>query len=152
MNNDAQFRLNEIIFCNLFKHLLKKNRNPVKVYNMLEVMASVVDGNIIILNSVINIILNNDRRYMPTKKEYVAALRECGVPVRRTLAKAGMSFSTYYKWKDEEMVIKPRFTPAQYTEMMKILNLFSDLYEKLEGFDGHSVYESDADDVPAGME
>ena len=70
MNNDAQFRLNEIIFCNLFKHLLKKNRNPVKVYNMLEVMASVVDGNLIILNSVINIILNNDRRYMPTKKEY----------------------------------------------------------------------------------
>lgn len=152
MNNDAQFRLNEIIFCNLFQHLLKKNRNPVKVYNMLEVMASVVDGNLIILNSVINIVLNNDRRYMPTKKEYVAALRVCGVPVRHTLAKAGMSFSTYYKWKDEEIVLKPRFTPAQYNEMMKILNLFSDLYEKLEGFDGDSIYESDTDYVSAGME
>ena len=44
MTREEQIRLNEIIFCNLFKRLLKQNNNPSKVYDFMTALAGVVDA------------------------------------------------------------------------------------------------------------
>lgn len=133
MTKEEQMRLNEIIFCNLFKKLLKTNKNPIKVYDFLTALAEVVGANVLILNNVLTIILNNDKQYIASKKEYVYLLRKSNLPVRQIVTVAHISFSTYYSKKQEELHIEPKFSPIQYIEMMKILKFFDETRASLEG-------------------
>ena len=71
MTREEQIRLNEIIFCNLFRRLLKQNNNPIKVYDFMTALAGVVNASVPVLNNVLTIILNNDKHYIATKREYV---------------------------------------------------------------------------------
>ena len=132
MSQNEIIRLNEIIFCRLFKQLLTTNTNPIKVYTFVESVANLVNGNITILNSVIAIILSNDRRYMPTKQEFMYLLRKADIPVRRACKLAGLSQTTYYSMA-KEMCIQPKFTPIQYEEMLRILKTFDKIGVALEG-------------------
>ena len=135
MTKEEQKRLNEIIFCNLFKQLLKQNKNPIKIYDFLTSLAEVVGANSLVLNSVLTIILNNDPHYMPTKREYVCLLRKSDIPVRQVIPLAHISYSTYYEKGILDMHIEPRFDPIQYAEMMKILKFFIEVNSKMEGGD-----------------
>lgn len=135
MNREEKIRLNEIIFCNLFKRLLKQNRNPIKVYDFITALAGVVNASVPVLNNILTIILNNDKRYMPTKKEYVCLLRKSDIPVRQVIALAHISYSTYYDPKILDIYIEPRFDPIQYGEMMKILKFFVVTKDSMEGGD-----------------
>lgn len=133
MTKEEQIRLNEIIFCNLFKSLLKTNSNPIKVYDFMNALAEVIGANTLVLNNVLTIILNNDKHYMATKREYVCLLRKSDVPVRQVVAMAHISFSTYYDDSVLDMHIEPRFDPIQYAEMMKILKFFDSTRTSIEG-------------------
>ena len=133
MTKEEQIRLNEIIFCNLFKGLLKTNPNPIKVYDFLTSLAEVVGANTLVLNNVLTIILNNDRQYMPTKREYVYLLRKSDVSVRQVVSLAHISFSTYYDNSILDIHTEPKFDPIQYAEMMKILKFFEDIHVTMEG-------------------
>ena len=135
MTREEKIRLNEIIFCNLFKRLLKQNSNPIKVYDFMTALAGVVNASVPVLNNVLTIILNNDKHYMATKKEYVYLLRKSDVSVRQVVALAHISLSTYYDPKLLEIKIEPRFDPIQYAEMMKILKFFIITKASMEGGD-----------------
>ena len=135
MTKEEQKRLNEIIFCNLFKQLLKQNKNPIKIYDFLTSLAEVVGANSLVLNSVLTVILNNDPHYMPTKREYVCLLRKSDIPVRQVIPMAHISYRTKKKKGILDMYIEPRFDPIQYAEMMKILKFFTVTYESLQGGD-----------------
>ena len=135
MTNEEQIRLNEIIFCNLFKRLLKQNSNPIKVYDFMTALAEIVNASVPVLNNVLTIILNNDKHYMATKKEYICLLRKSDIPVRQVVALAHISLSTYYDKKILDMKIEPRFDPIQYAEMMKVLKFFVTTEEGLQGGD-----------------
>lgn len=133
MTNDEQIRLNEIIFCKLFQQLLRQHVNPIKVYDLITAVAAVTDANMPILNSVLSVILNNDRQYIPTKREYAYLLKKSSVPVRRVCKLAGISPNTYYSATTDDLYTEPRFTPIQYAEMMKILKFFNQTYQDMEG-------------------
>ena len=133
MDNTEQIRLNEIIFCNLFKKLLKEYSNPIRVYDLIEAMAKLVDANVLVLNSVLNIILSNDEQYLPTKREYMILLKKANIPVRKACKLANMSQSTYYSMSEAEYYIQPKFSQAQYEEMLKILAAFDNIHENMEG-------------------
>jgi hypothetical protein len=134
MTNEEKIRLNEIIFCNLFKSLLKTNTNPIKVYDFITALADVIGANKLILNNVLTIILNNDKHYMATKKEYIYLLRKSNVPVRQIVAMTHISMTTYYdERKFFEMHIEPKFDPIQYAEMLKVLMFFNDTKTSIEG-------------------
>ena len=133
MTDKEQIRLNEIIFCKLFQQLLKQHVNPIKVYDLITAVAAVTDANILVLNNVISIILNNDRQYVPTKREYAHLLKKSSVPVRRACKLAGISPNTYYSATTDDIYTEPRFTPIQYVEMMKILKFFNQAYQDMEG-------------------
>ena len=132
MTREERMRFNEIIFCNLFKTLLKANTNPIKVYDYLTALADVIGANTVVLNNILTIILNNDKHYMATKREYVYLLRKSEIPVRQIVVMAHISFSTYYSNKPTEMHIEPKFDPIQYAEMMKILKFFDSAREIIE--------------------
>ena len=133
MTVEEKMRLNEIIFCNLFKDLLKKNKNPIKVIDFISAFADVIGANKLVLNNVITIILNNDKRYIATKREYIHLLRKSNIPVRQIVKKAHVSYSTYYDNSILDMHIEPKFDSIQYAEMMKILKFFVDTLDVLEG-------------------
>lgn len=133
MTDSEQIRLNEIIFCKLFQQLLKQHVNPIKVYDLITAAAAVTNANDVILNSVIVAILNNDRRYMPTKREYAFLLKKSSVPVRKVCKLAGISPNTYYSDATDDLYVEPKFTTPQYIEMMKILNFFKTAYQGMEG-------------------
>jgi hypothetical protein len=133
MSQNEQTRLNEIIFCKLFQQLLKQHVNPIKVYDLIAAVAAVTDANILVLNSVMTTILNNDRQYMFTKQEYAYLLKQSSVSVRRTCKLAGISPNTYYAISPNDLHTEPRFTPIQYAEMMKILQFFNNAYQNMEG-------------------
>lgn len=133
MTKDEQIRLNEVIFCTLFQRLLKQNVNPIKVYDLLTSIARVAGINEVILNSVITILLNNDRRYVPAKGEYLHLMRKSLVPVRRICQILHISQTTYYSKKYRDMQCYPRFDPLQYQEMMKVLMFFRNMYDDMEG-------------------
>lgn len=135
MTKNEQIRLNEIIFCNLFKRLLKQNSNPIKVYDFLTALAGVVDASVPVLNNVLTIILNNDKHYMPSRKEYICLLRKSDIPSRTVVQIAHCSWSTYYSKGILDMKIEPRFDPIQYAEIMKVLKFFTVTYESLQGGD-----------------
>lgn len=133
MTNSEKMRLNEIIFCNLFKSLLQLNKNPIKVYNYIEALSEVIGANTLVLNNILTIILNNDKRYMPTKKEYLWLMRKSNIPVRDVIARLHISFSTYYDPALKDMYIEPKFDAIQYAEMMKILKFYIDTNKTIEG-------------------
>ena len=133
MNTEEKKRLNEIIFCNLFKKLIQMNTNPIKVYDFLTSLADVIGANKLVLNNILTIILNNDKQYVATKREYVYLLRKSNVPVRQVVEMAHISFSTYYDNKILDMHIEPKFDAIQYAEMMKILKFFNDTRSIIEG-------------------
>lgn len=133
MTAAEQIRLNEIIFCKLFQQLLKQHVNPIKVYDLISAVAAVTDANMLVLNNVINTILNNDRQYMYTKREYAYLLKKSDVSVRRTCKLAGISPNTYYSAATDDLHTEPRFTPIQYAEMMKVLQFFNKAYSDMEG-------------------
>lgn len=133
MNKQEEIRLNEIIFCKLFQRLLKQHVNPIKVYDLITAVAAVTEANILVLNSVMTIILNNDRQYMPTKQEYAYLLKKSTVPVRRVCKLVGISPNTYYDKCIDDIYIESKFTPIQYTEMLKILKFFKTAYTNMEG-------------------
>lgn len=135
MTREEQIRLNEIIFCNLFKRLLKQNSNPIKVYDFMTALAGVVNASVPVLNNVLTIILNNDKHYMPSRREYISLLRRSDIPVRQVVARAHTSLSTYYDPSILEIPITPRFDPIQYAEMMKVLKFFVTTEESLQGGD-----------------
>ena len=135
MTREEQIRLNEIIFCNLFKRLLKQNNNPIKVYDFMTALAGVVGASVPVLNNVLTTILNNDKHYIATKREYVCLLRKSNIPVRQVIAQAHISLSTYYDPKILDIHIEPRFDPIQYAEMMKVLKFFVTTEESLQGGD-----------------
>ena len=133
MTLEEKIRLNEIIFCNLFKTLLKTNKNPIKVYDFMTALAEVIGANTLILNNVLTIILNNDKRYIASKKEYVYLLRKSDVPVRQVVAMAHISFSTYYDDAILDMHVEPKFDAIQYAEMLKVLKFFDSTRTSIEG-------------------
>lgn len=133
MTKEEQMRLNEVIFCNLFKKLLIKNSNPIKVYDFVAATAEVIGANVVVLNSVLTIILNNDKRYMASKKEYIQLLKRSDLPVRQVVQMAHISFSTYYDKSQADLHIVPKFDPIQYAEMMKVLKFFDETRTSLEG-------------------
>lgn len=133
MKPEHQIRLNEIIFCKLFQQLLKDNTNPIKVYDLIEAVANLVGANVTILNSVLTIILSNDRRYLPTKKEFAYLLRLSNMPVRNVCKLAGISQTTYYAMSENDMHIEPKFTPIQYEQILKIMRAFKSFAISLEG-------------------
>ena len=132
MTQQEKMRLNEIIFCNLFKGLLKKANNPVKIYDFIAALAGVIDANLIVLNNVLTIILNNDKQYMPTKKEMLYLLKKSDVPARQIVRMIHISFTTYYA-KRPDMLIETKFDPIQYAEMVKVLQFFTSIIPILEG-------------------
>jgi hypothetical protein len=133
MTKEEKMRLNEIIFCNLFKKLLIKNSNPIKVYDFMTATAEVIGANVLVLNSVLTIILNNDKQYMASKKEYIQLLKKSNMPVRQVVQTAHISFSTYYDKTQAPLHIVPKFDPIQYAEMMKVLKFFDETRTALEG-------------------
>lgn len=133
MTQQEKMRLNEIIFCNLFKALLKKNSNPVKVYDFITALAEVLGASTIVLNNILTTILNNDKRYIPTKQEYIFLLKKAGMSVRQITKLAHISFTTYYHKKIPDMHIEAKFDPIQYAEMMKVLKFFVSTIPILEG-------------------
>lgn len=135
MTKEEQMRLNEIIFCNLFKRLLKQNNNPIKVYDFITALSNVVGASVPVMNNVLTIILNNDQHYMASRKEYICLLRKSDIPARRAVELAHTSWSTYYAKGLLDMKIEPRFDPIQYANMMKILKFFTVSYESLQGGD-----------------
>lgn len=126
-------RMNEIIFCNIFKKFLRMNKNPIKTYDFIVVLADMIGANKTTLNSIITAIFNNDQHYLPTKQEYVYLMRKAEIPVRQIVKKAHISYSTYYSKSTVEMHIEPKFDPIQYAEMMKVLMFFNDTYKDIEG-------------------
>ena len=135
MTTKEKMRLNEIIFCNFFKSLLETNKNPIKVYDFINALAEVIGANTLVLNNVLTIILNNDKRYMATKREYVCLLRKSDLSVRQVIEMTHISFSTYYDKRLLDMHIEPKFDTIQYAEMMKILKFFVKTTEIFEGGD-----------------
>lgn len=135
MTAKEKIRLNEIIFCNFFKGLLEANKNPIKVYDFINALAEVIGANTLVLNNVLTIILNNDKRYMATKREYVCLLRKSDLPVRQVIDITHISFSTYYDKRLLDMRIEPKFDAIQYAEMLKILKFFVATTEIFEGGD-----------------
>lgn len=133
MTIKEKMRLNEIIFCNLFKSLLQLNKNPIKVYDYISALAGVIGANTLVVNNILTIILNNDKRYMPSKKEYLCLMRRSSIPVRDIIARLHISFSTYYAHDLKDMHIEPKFDAIQYAEMMKILKFYIDTYNTIEG-------------------
>ena len=133
MKHEEQIRLNEIIFCKLFKQLLKQHVNPIKVYDLITAVAAVTDANLVILNSVMTTILNNDRQYAYTKQEYAYLLKRSSVPVRHTCQLAGISPNTYYSKAITDIHVVPKYSPLQYEEMLKVLRFFNKAYNDMEG-------------------
>lgn len=133
MTNNEKMRLNEIIFCNLFKSLLQLNKNPIKVYDYISSLSEVIGANTLVLNNILTIILNNDKRYMPTKKEYLCLMRRSAIPVRDIISRLHISFSTYYDPALKDMYIEPKFDAIQYAEMMKILKFYIETNKTIEG-------------------
>ena len=133
MTHQEKVRLNEIIFCNLFKDLLKRNKNPIKVYDFITSLAEVIGGNVLVVNNILTIILNNDLHYMATKQEYVYLLKKVGIPIRKIVKVAHVSYSTMYDKNQPEIHIEPKFDPIQYAEMMKILKFFDSTRYSLDG-------------------
>jgi hypothetical protein len=133
MTENEQIRLNEIIFCKLFQKLLKENVNPIKVYDLIEAVAILVGANVTVLNSVIGIILSNDRRYMPHRREHMYLLKKSNVPVRKVCKLAGISPNTYYAPTTDDIHIEPKFTPVQYDAMLKVMRFFKHAYDGMEG-------------------
>jgi len=133
MTVKEKMRLNEIIFCNLFKKLLQLHKNPIKVYDYISALAEVIGANKLVVNNILTIILNNDKRYMPSKQEYLCLMRRSSIPVREIVSKLHISFSTYYDSNLKDMYIEPKFDAIQYAEMMKILKFYIDTYNTIEG-------------------
>lgn len=133
MLEEERVRLHEVVFWNFIIALMKKNSNPIRIYDFIECMAQFSGCNVTVLNSVISVILANDRRYMPIRYEYVYLLIRAGVPVRYICKFSGMSQTTYYKIKDETtLIVKPKFNKEQYREMMKFMKAFINFVEPLE--------------------
>lgn len=133
MLKNEQIRLNEILFCNLFKDLINKNSNPVKVIDFMTSLSEVTGGNRLVMNSIITIIFNNDKRYMATKQEYVYLLRKTNLTVRQIIKLTHVSYSTFYAKDQVEMHIEPKFDEAQYKEMMNVFKFFIDTKEMIDG-------------------
>ena len=85
------------------------------------------------LNNILTTILNNDKHYAPTKKEYVYLLRKSDISAARAVKIAHVSYSTYYDKNLYEGKIEAKFDPIQYAEMMKVLKFFVSTIPILEG-------------------
>lgn len=133
MTEHERIRLYEIVFCNFIIDLMKSNSNPIKIFDYIEAMCGLIDGNKTIANSVLQTIFSNDRQYMPTKEEYLYLLVRTNLSVKKACARGHISMSTYYYYKNLDMCVRPRFKPAQYTLIISLvehMQTISDLMER----------------------
>lgn len=123
--SDAErVRLEEITFCNFIAHLFELNLSPPKIYDFVEVICNLSGCDFKLISDAINIIMTQDRRYLPTREEHVILLSNAGVAVRRVTKELGISQRDYYSIvnMEEPPDILPKFRPALYIEMIKFLN------------------------------
>lgn len=123
LSDAERVRLEEIAFCNFIDYLFQKNSNPTKVYGFIEVVCTLSNCNLLIINNVVSICMTQDRRYKCTKEEFIHLLSKSDMPVRRILPYLGISQRDYYKILEQDPPdIQPKFQPKQYIEMIKFLD------------------------------
>lgn len=128
LSDAERVRLDEITFFNFIIHLFKVNSNPTKVYDFVEVICTLAQCDLLIINSVVSICMSHDRRYIPTRNEHIQLLAKSEMPVRRILTYLNISQRDYYNAIAEEPPdILPKFSPKQYIEVIKFLNCLTTL-------------------------
>ena len=128
LSDAERVRLDEITFYNFIEHLFQLSSNPTKVYNFIEAVCVLALCNVTIVNSVVNICMTQDRRYVPTKEEHIHLLAKSDMSVRRIVSYLNISQRDYYKVLAEPPPnIQPKFSPKQYIEIIKFLNCLTNL-------------------------
>jgi hypothetical protein len=122
LSDAEQVRLEEIEFCNFIDYLFRLNSNPTKVYAFIEVVCTLSNCNLPIINGAVSICMTQDRRYKTTKEEFIHLLSKAAMPVRKLIPYVGVSQRDYYKvLRQKPPDIQPKFQPKQYIEMIKFL-------------------------------
>lgn len=134
LTQDEKTRLNEIVFCKVLHRLRKLNRDPTKAYGFIDGIGALANCNMVILNSIINGVYNEDRRYVPSDAEYYYIVLRSDIPVRKACKFLHLSQTTYYEMRATmpSMLIKPRFEPAQYEQVIKFLEMVQTVYNIFE--------------------
>jgi hypothetical protein len=128
LSDAERVRLDEITFYNFIEHLFQLSSNPTKVYSFIEAVCILAPCNMTIINSVVNICMTQDRRYVPTKEEHIHLLAKSDMSVRRIVSYLNISQRDYYRILAEQPPnIQPKFSPKQYIEIIKFLNCLTNL-------------------------
>lgn len=123
---EEAIRLDEIIFYNFIHNLFSLGHNPIKLYAFVEVVCSITNCNITILNSVVSTVLTEDKQYSPTREEHIFLLAKAANPVQNTCTIYNISPRTYYlilnKAKEAGMNPTPKYDSLQHAEINKFIN------------------------------
>lgn len=117
-----QIRLDEITFYKYIQFIFKINPNPIRVYEFIEILGSMTECNIIIMNSIVSDMMCEGNKYKANKQEYIYLLSKSRLTVRAVCARLKITQKTYYQnLYKEDLVIKHNITKEQHEELVKFL-------------------------------
>lgn len=113
--------------------MLKTYPNPAKILNLVEIIAEIGHVSLPIINSCVNTVMTDDRRYRPHYKEEFYLMHKARVPVRIICKEMHVTQRTYYKFikKQVHRNYSPRFDDRQYEAMILFLTTLEDLVEPI---------------------
>ena len=128
LTDAERIRLEEIMFYNFIMYLFKTNSNPAKVYGFVEVICTLGNCDLLIINNVVSMCMSQDYRYVPRQQEHIYLLTKSSTPVRKVTAQFSISQRDYYKIKNSDPPdIQPKFSPKQYIEIIKFMDCLTKL-------------------------
>mgnify|MGYP000869319685 CR=1 FL=1 len=126
MNEAERIRLDEITFYDYVQHIYATNKNPVKVYDYIEILCNMTDSNLILMNSLVSAMMCGGHEYIPTKQERIYLLSKSSLSVRAICKRLGISQTTYYQYLDKPpLLIASHISKEQHEELVRFFNKLS---------------------------
>lgn len=119
-------RICELEFLELCTRLISYRNNPTDISTFLKSMDVLIDFNPRIMAELSRDIFNI--KYKPYKEEIVQILHEKGYTLREIGKVYNKSISTLSDWVQKELVLFPRCTSEQQTEVVKFMDQYNKLF------------------------